>query len=70
MVVTAVEPGSAADEAGVRRGDVIVEVDREPVRGVEEYRKSDCRRAAKAAEYCFWCGAAKARFFWRSKPER
>ena len=32
VVVTAVEPGSAADEAGVRRGDVIVEVDRKPVR--------------------------------------
>jgi serine protease Do len=40
VVVTAVEPGSAGDEAGVRRGDVIVEVDRKPVRGVEDYRKA------------------------------
>jgi serine protease Do len=40
VVVTAVEPGSSADEAGIRRGDVIVEVDRKPVRGVEDYRKA------------------------------
>ena len=40
VVVTAVEPGSAADEAGIRRGDVIVEVDRKSVRGVEDYRKA------------------------------
>ena len=40
VVVTGVEPGSAADEAGIRRGDVILEVDRKPVRGVEDYRKT------------------------------
>jgi serine protease Do len=40
VVVTAVEPGSAADEAGIRRGDVIVEVDRKAIRSVEEYRKA------------------------------
>jgi serine protease Do len=40
VVVTAVEPGSAGDEAGIRRGDVIVEVDRKAIRSVEEYRKA------------------------------
>jgi serine protease Do len=40
VVVTGVEPGSSADEAGIRRGDVILEVDRKPVRGVEDYRKA------------------------------
>jgi serine protease Do len=40
VVVTGIEPGSAADEAGIRRGDVILEVDRKPVRGVEDYRKA------------------------------
>jgi serine protease Do len=40
VVVTAIEPGSAADEAGIRRGDVILEIDRKPVRGVEDYRKA------------------------------
>lgn len=40
VVVTAVEPGGAADEAGIRRGDVIVEVDRKPIRSLDEYKKS------------------------------
>ncbi|MBM4298309.1 MAG: PDZ domain-containing protein, partial [Deltaproteobacteria bacterium] len=40
VVVTQVEPGSAADEAGIRRGDVILEIDRKAVRSVDEYKKS------------------------------
>ncbi|HWP56303.1 MAG TPA: DegQ family serine endoprotease [Candidatus Acidoferrales bacterium] len=40
VVITAVEPGSAADEAGLRRGDVIVEIDRKPVRNLQDYRKA------------------------------
>jgi serine protease Do len=40
VVVSAVEPGSAADEAGIRRGDVILEIDRKPIRSVDEYKKS------------------------------
>jgi serine protease Do len=40
VVVSAVDPGSAADEAGIRRGDVILEVDRKPIRNIDEYKKS------------------------------
>ena len=40
IVVTAVESGSAAEESGIRRGDVIVEINRKPVRNVEDYRKA------------------------------
>ena len=40
VVVTDVESGSAADEAGIRRGDVIVQIDRKPIRSVDEYKKS------------------------------
>ena len=40
VVVSAVDPGSAADEAGIRRGDVIVEVDRKPIRSIDEYKKA------------------------------
>jgi serine protease Do len=38
VVITAVERGSAADDAGLRRGDVILEIDRETVRNLAEYR--------------------------------
>ncbi|HEX9264213.1 MAG TPA: DegQ family serine endoprotease [Candidatus Binatia bacterium] len=40
VVVTAVEAGSAADEAGIRRGDIILEVDRKAIRNLDEYKKS------------------------------
>jgi serine protease Do len=40
VVVTAVEPGSAAEEAGIRRGDIIVEVDRKAVRSIDDYKKA------------------------------
>ena len=40
VVVTDVESGSAADEAGIRRGDVIVQIDRKTIRSVDEYKKS------------------------------
>jgi serine protease Do len=36
VVVVAVEPGSPAEESGIRRGDVIIEVDRAPVGDVAE----------------------------------
>jgi serine protease Do len=39
VVVTQVEPGGPAAEAGLRRGDVIVEVDRTEVAGVGDLRK-------------------------------
>ncbi len=37
-VVVAVQQGSPADEAGVRQGDVILEVDREPVKSTKEVK--------------------------------
>lgn len=39
VVITAVEPGSPGDDAGLRRSDVILEIDRKPVRNVADYRK-------------------------------
>ena len=32
-----VEPGQAASRAGIRRGDVVIEIDRQPVRYKEDY---------------------------------
>ena len=37
VVVSDVEDGSAAAEAGIRRGDVIVEVNRRPVKTLAEF---------------------------------
>ncbi|MFQ5682144.1 MAG: DegQ family serine endoprotease [Candidatus Binatia bacterium] len=40
VVVTAVKPGSTAGEAGLRRGDVILEINRKKVRNLADYRKA------------------------------
>jgi len=39
VVVTAVEADSPAEEAGIRRGDVVLEVDRQPVTDAGEFRR-------------------------------
>ena len=39
VLVSGVDPGSPADDAGLRRGDVIVEVNRKPVKDVDAYKK-------------------------------
>jgi serine protease Do len=39
VVITGIEPGSAAEEASLRRGDVILEVDRQEVKNVAELKK-------------------------------
>jgi len=40
VVVTDVDPSSAAAAAGIQRGDVIEEVNRKPVRSVDEYERA------------------------------
>jgi serine protease Do len=40
VVVTQVEPGGPAAEAGLRRGDVILEVNRKPVKNCVAYQKA------------------------------
>ncbi len=38
VVVTAVDSGSSADDAGIRRGDIILEVNRQTVDDVDAYK--------------------------------
>ena len=40
VVVTGVESDSPADQAGIRVGDVILEIDRERVRGLQDFRQA------------------------------
>jgi serine protease Do len=40
LVVRAVRAGSPAEQAGLRRGDVIAEINRQPLRSVEELRSA------------------------------
>lgn len=48
-LVTAVVPGSPADRAGLRPGDVITEANRHPVRTVAEFRSALSREEARSA---------------------
>jgi serine protease Do len=43
LVVAQVESKSPAGEAGIREGDIILEIDQEPVKNFEEYRKRIAR---------------------------
>ena len=43
LVISAVAPGSAADEAGLRSGDVITQVNRRPVKNLAEYNREISR---------------------------
>jgi serine protease Do len=69
VVVTAVEPASAADEAGIRRGDIIVEVDRKPVRTVDDYKKS-IAGARKGRGVLFLVRRGESTLFLALKPQR
>jgi serine protease Do len=40
ILVTEVESGSAADKAGVSRGDIVVEAGRSPVTNIKDFRKA------------------------------
>jgi serine protease Do len=39
VVITSVESGSPAEDAGLQRGDVILEIDRKPIHNLSDYRK-------------------------------
>jgi serine protease Do len=69
VVVTAVEPGSAADESGIRRGDVIVEVDRKAVRNLEDYKKA-VAGVRKGRGVLFLVRRGESTLFLALKPQR
>jgi serine protease Do len=52
LVISAVQPGSAAEEAGLRSGDVIAEINRRPVKNLADY-KQEMARNDKAKSVLF-----------------
>jgi serine protease Do len=39
VVIVGVDEGSAAEEAGLQEGDVILEINRQPVRNIGDFRR-------------------------------
>lgn len=69
VVVTRVEPGGAAAEAGIRRGDVILEVNRTAVKDVAAYNKA-VREAPKGKSLLFLVRRGDNTIFLAVKPPR
>ena len=67
VVVSGVEQGSAADDAGFRRGDVIQEVNREAVKDLAGYRKA-LKSAAKGKSVLFLVRRGENTIFVALKP--
>jgi len=65
---TRVEPGSSADEAGIRRGDVILEVNREPVKDLPSYRNA--LKASKSKSVLFLVRRGDNTIFMALKPNQ
>ena len=45
-MITEVQPGSSADGAGLRRRDIILEVDRQPIKDVYSYEQALAKGSA------------------------
>lgn len=69
VVVTSVEAGSAADDAGIRRGDIILEVDRKAVRNLDEYKKA-VAGVRKGRGVLFLVRRGDSTIFLALKPQR
>ncbi len=67
VVVTAVDSGSAADEAGIRRGDVILEVNRQAVEDADGY-KGALKKVEKGKNVLFLVRRGDNTIFLALKP--
>jgi serine protease Do len=67
VVVTQVEPGGPAAEAGLRRGDVILEVNRKPVKNAAAYQKA-VREIGKGKSLLFLVRRGDNTIFLALKP--
>jgi len=53
VLVTYIENDSPAERAGIREGDIIIEVNREPLENLDEYYKAT-KQAKKGDKILFW----------------
>ena len=69
VIIAAVEPGSPGEEAGLRRGDIILEVDRKLVRKLPDYRKA-VSEIKKGKGVLFLVRRGESTLFLALKPPR
>jgi serine protease Do len=69
VVVTGVEQGGVAEEAGIRRGDVIMEVDRKAIKTLDDYKKA-VAAARKGRGVLFLVRRGESTLFLALKPQK
>ena len=67
LVITSIKPGSPADEAGLRRGDVIAEINRRPVRNRSDYDRA-VEKTEKGKSMLFLVRRGEGSLFLALKP--
>ena len=69
VVVVNVDPGSPADEAGIRRGDVILRIDRKTVRDLDSYERIEDELQGQKDPILFWIQRGGRKRFVAVSPE-
>jgi serine protease Do len=62
VLITGVEPGSAAEDGGLRRGDLIKEMDHKPVQTLDDYRRQ-LKKAKQGESILFLVKRGNQTFF-------
>ena len=61
VLVANVRPDSAADKAGIRRGDVIHEIEMKPINGIKDYEEAISDK--KMTKFLTWVQRGKNRIY-------
>jgi serine protease Do len=68
VVITSIDPGSVADDAGLQHGDIIVEVNRKPIHDLPDYNRA-VAEAPKGRGLLFLVRRGKSTMFLALKPQ-